>query len=292
MPITNSCDANIIRADEYQNLVLERDGDALYFSMNVKPIPCYTWALVRDIHSFQSMVAAGHERARCLVLASSTPGIFSLGGDLELFRAVGERRDRNLLIQYAELCATVLHNHMSAPDVVTVSLLEGDALGAGLESALASDIVVAEKGIRAGFPEVLFDLVPGHGAFYLLARKLGAKRAEALIRDGNVHSIEDLNAMGLIDVLAEPGKGRQAIRDLLRENQKSWNSFRALKHIKRHHQAITQDAILASAYIWVDAAMRLSPRSVRKMEKLVSAQLRRVGLAVPAMIRHSDSVAA
>lgn len=290
---TKPCgNTGVIRVDEYEHLVLERDGDVLYFSMNVKPIPCYTWALVRDIHSFQSMMAATPERARCLVLASTTPGIFSLGGDLDLFRTVGERRDRQMLMEYAEACATVLHNHMNAPDAVTISLLEGDALGAGFESALASDIVIAEKGIRAGFPEVLYDLVPGHGAFYLLARRLGVKHAEEMIREGNVHAIEDLYAIGLIDILVEPGKGRQTVRELVRDNEKSWNSFQALQHIKRHHQAITKEAILASAYIWVDASMRLSTRNVRKMEKLVSAQLRRVGLSVPPVLRHSNSVAA
>lgn len=272
----------------YNNLSIFRDADgaALYFGMNVVPRPCYTWNLVHDIINFQNtLVSPRHnmEQPLCVVWASVTPGVFSLGGDLTLFQSLIESQDRKTLARYAVDCVTGLFNHMSLPNVVTVSLLEGDALGAGLETALSSDVVIAEKGIRCGFPEVLFNLVPGHGAFYLLARRIGAKAAERMIRDGNVLTSEQLHELGLVDVLVDKGCGRRAVRQLIEDNRKTWNAFRALQHIKRHCTPITHEALLASADIWVDAAMQLSERDLRMMARLVRRQEKRVGLATVAM---------
>lgn len=271
----------------YHNLSIFRDADgaALYFGMNVVPRPCYTWDLVNDIIHFQNtLVKTSHdmEQPLCVVWASTTPGVFSLGGDLTLFQSLIESRDRKTLARYAEDCVTGLFNHMTLPNVVTVSLLEGDALGAGLETALSSDVVIAERGIRCGFPEVLFNLVPGHGALHLLARRIGTKAAERLIREGNVLTSEQLYELGLVDILVEKTDGRRAVRQLIEDNRKTWNAFSALKHIKRHCMPITKEALFASANIWVDAAMRLSKRDLRMMAHLIRRQEKRIGIATNA----------
>jgi DSF synthase len=234
--------------------------------------------MTRDVIAFQEAFAARAHRPRVLVWSSETPGVFSLGGDLTLFRSLIETRDRKTLAQYADDCVTGLYNHLNTPDSVTVSLLEGDVLGAGLEMALTSDIVIAERGGSAGFPEVLFNLVPGHGAFHLLARRIGMQSAEKMIRDGSKFTVEELHTMGLVDVLVDKGQGRQAVRDLLKTHDKTWNAFQALHHIKRQYMPITREALSASARIWVDAAMRLSDRNLRMMEKLVRAQEKRLAL--------------
>ncbi len=287
MQALQSAQTFLLEAQRYENLSIYRDaeGEALYMSMNARPRPCFSWSLVQDVLTFQKRFAAtvssGPMPPRCLVWASENQSIFSLGGDLDLFQSLISTHDRKALHHYAEGCVDGLYNHMMAPDVVTVSILEGDALGAGFEVALSSDIVIAECGVRAGFPEVLFNLVPGHGAFYLLSRRIGPRAAEKMIRDGGVHTAEELHALGLIDILVSKGEGRQALRELLQKQRKSWNSFQALQHIKRHHQPITREALMASASIWVDAAMRLTDRNLRMMERLVNAQGKRVGLATP-----------
>ena len=44
--------------------------------------------------------------------------------------------------------------------MTTISLVQGDALGGGFESALSSDIIVAEESAQLGLPEILFNLFP------------------------------------------------------------------------------------------------------------------------------------
>ena len=186
-----------------------------------------------------------------------------------------------MLTHYIEDCAGALRNLINTPDTVTVSVLEGDALGAGLETALASDVIVAERGIRAGFPEVLFNLIPGVGGFYLAARRIGPRAAEKMIREGNVHTAEELHALGLVDILVDKGEGRRAVRELLNREKKSWNTYQALQHVKRQYLPITKDMFLTNAKIWVDAVMRLTDRDLRMMKRLIHAQEKRVGMVAP-----------
>lgn len=264
----------------YDNLLTftDNDGQALWWSMDVRPRPCFSWPLIRDILEFQKSFAAATTRPLCVVMASETPGIFSLGGDLSLFHSSIENQDHVRLGQYAEDCVSAIYNLQNTPGAVTVAVLEGDALGAGLESALSNDIVIAERGVRVGFPEVLFNLVPGHGAYYLVARRAGMQVADKLIQQGNVHSVEELHELGLIDILVDKGQGRTAVRELIESKKRCWNAFYALQQIKRHHQPISREALSASAKIWVEAAMRLTKRNLRMMEHLIRAQERRAGI--------------
>ncbi len=261
----------------YQNLVTHYDEASLstWVSMDSRPRPSFTWPLIHDILKFQDNLPRNPERHRYLISASRAKGIFSLGGDLTMFQEAIEKQDRVGLSLYAEDCATVLFNHLNAP-AVTISLLEGDALGAGLESALASDIVIAERTMHGGFPEVLFNLVPGHGAYQLVARRAGARQAEEMVLSGKLYSAEELHALGLIDILIEPGTGYEAVREFQERHARHWNAFRAHTMIKRLHQPVTRELLSASSGIWVEAAMRLAQRDLKLMQRLVRAQDRRL----------------
>lgn len=274
--------------EAHDNLRLFRDcdGEVLYMSMHVRPRPCVSWGMTRDALAFQRRLREpGYldQRPRCLVFASETPDIYSLGGDLDLFRRVIASGDRATLAQYAEDCVMALYQHINTPDMVTVSLLEGDALGAGLECALASDLVIAERGRRAGFPEMLFNLVPGHGAFHMLARRVGMAAAERLIREGSMHTTDELHELGAVDMLVERGAGRRAVRELVQDNRRRWNAFQALHHIRRNYLPVNLESLRTSACIWVDAAMNLGERNLRMMEKLVRAQQRRLDAGAAAL---------
>lgn len=63
-------------------------------------------------------------------------------------------------------------------DLTTVSLIQGDALGGGFEASLSSNLIIAERGVKMGLPEVIFNLFPGMGAYSILSRKVGAATAE------------------------------------------------------------------------------------------------------------------
>ena len=256
------------------------DQEAVWYAMHAQPRPCFSPGLLADIAAFQDRTEAlarnGQMTISYLVLHSRVPGVFNLGGDLNLFRQHIEAGDRAGLRTYAKACIDVLYAnaiHLHLP-ITTISLVQGSALGGGFEAALSSSVVIAEKGAEMGLPEILFNLFPGMGAYSLLSRKLDARRAEALITAGRLYTAEELFEMGVVDVLAEPGEGEAAVDRYIKLHQRAANGRRAIARVREYLNPLTYEELIDIAEIWVDAALNLTPRDLRLMGKLVGAQNR------------------
>lgn len=251
--------------------------------MHASPRPCYTPELLDELNQWceglQNRTQPANARGiRYHVLASKVPGVFNLGGDLDLFRQLVLSKNEFGLYQYAKASIDVLYSNIVHfyQDVTTISLVQGDALGGGFEAALSSDILIAERGAKMGLPEILFNLFPGMGALSLLSRKIGSVKAERMILSGKVYSAEELYELGIVDILAEPGQGESAVYDYIRKENKASNGYRALRAAKDCvNPPITYGELKKIVEIWVDAALRLDQRDLRMMELLVTRQTQR-----------------
>lgn len=248
--------------------------------MNAEPRPCFTGVLLREIVDWFGDVAKRVDDPECtdvnyVVVASAHPGVYNLGGDLNLFRQLIEARDRESLYKYAQACIRPLFlnaMHLNRPNLKTITLVQGDALGGGFECALSGNVLIAERGSKMGFPEILFNLFPGMGAMSLLGRKVGYSKAEKLILSGKLYSAEEMYELGAVDVLAEPGCGEQAVYEFIRKEIRQRNGALALRTAREISQPISHDELMRIAEIWVDAALRLEAKDLRMMERLVARQ--------------------
>ena len=246
--------------------------------MQARPRPCFTSDLLRELLStYRRLEQTGTHAGQPVkyhVLASNTPGVFNLGGDLDLFRHLIETRDRDGLMTYATACIDPMYIAMNGfgRDITFISLVQGSALGGGFEAALAADVLIAERGSRLGLPEILFNLFPGMGAFSVLSRKIGAAAAERMILSGRMYAAEELYEMGVVDVLAEEGQGESAVFDHIARENRASNGFRALRSARKSCNPVTYDELLRITTIWVDAALQLQRRDLRMMERLVARQ--------------------
>jgi DSF synthase len=125
-----------------------------------------------------------------------------------------------------------------------------------------------------GFPEVLFNLFPGMGAFSFLSRKVGRRTAERLITSGAIYSARELYDLGVVDVITADGTGEAAVYSYIRKHSKQGNGRRAFERARLEVEPITREEMLRILEIWVDAALRLEERDLRMMERLVRAQQR------------------
>jgi DSF synthase len=158
--------------------------------------------------------------------------------------------------------------------MTTFSLVQGDALGGGFEAALSASVLVAEESARMGFPEILFNLFPGMGAFSFLSRKIGRRAAEEMITSGTIYSARQLFDMGVVDVLTPDGTGEAAIYSYIRKHAKAANGRRAFERVRTEITPITRQELMQVVEIWADAALRIEDRDLRMMERLVRAQQR------------------
>ena len=120
------------------------------------------------------------------------------------------QRDRAALLRYGRACINILYRNMVGLNLpmITIGLVQGDALGGGFESLLSFNVIVAEKGARFGLPETVFGLFPGMGAHAFLTRRLGAAQAERMILTGGIYTAEEMYALGHRPCPGRAGPGR------------------------------------------------------------------------------------
>ncbi len=255
--------------------------------------PHFSSGLLHDVATMQTTLPriqaarqeAGQAPLRYYISGSRIPGVFNLGGDLALFMNAIQHGDRDGLRAYAKLCIEVAYNiHVAFRlPMITISMIQGDALGGGFEAALSADVIIAERRARFGLPEVLFNLFPGMGAFSFLSRRLDATRAEKMILSGRVYTAEEMAEMGIVDVVAEDGFGEEAVRDYMAHDQRRHNAHYAMCQARRRVNPVTFEELSDITDLWVDAALRLTENDLRRMHRLVSAQARRHGKTVDPM---------
>lgn len=267
---------------EQIDVELRLEDQALWCYLKPQGRPAFTEDMLSDLHRVQDFIvrlAAGREHdahtgLRWVVLASRTPGVFNLGGDLALFSEMIRSRDKEGLRHYAHSCVEVgyLNSAGYKGDVITVGLAQGDALGGGFESLLSCDVLIAERRARFGLPEILFNLFPGMGAHPFLGRRMSPAAAQRIILSGEMYTAEAMHAAGVVDVLVEDGTGELAAREYIRANGPRGNAHAAVYNARRRLNPVTLEDLRDVADIWVDAAMGLTEQDLRRMSHLVAAQ--------------------
>ena len=272
----------------YDQMDVTFDGPqkTAWVRFNSTTSPSFTNALLDDLLRFRRAVRdllAGQSREEAplkfVVSASRMPGIYNLGGDLTYFGDCIRRRDRKALRAYAHKCCEMVYHGYTAfrQPVVLVGLIEGDALGGGFECALSCGVLIAERKARFGMPEVLFNLFPGMGAYSLLQRRVGQIKAEEMILSGRIYTAEEMHALGLVDMVVDDGKGEDAVRDYIARNMKRHSTIQAIHDVRRRAGGITLQELLDVTDRWVEEGMHLDEGNLRRMERLRSAQMRRMG---------------
>ena len=243
--------------------------------------PYFSHAQLDDIRAVQNAVRDGLHlnlpnfdavKLKYMVFGSKLPGIFSLGGDLKLFRDLIAKRDRHGLELYSRKATDAIFYHAAnTADVMTFSLVQGSAMGGGFEAALAGNVVVAERGSRLGFPEVLFGLFPGMGAYTLLRRRVDCATAEKIILSAKNYPAEELAKLGIVDVLCEPGEGEHAVYSYI-SRQAHRPGVLAFRRALNRARVIDRKELYAIADEWVETALNLPHENLKRIDRLVAGQ--------------------
>jgi DSF synthase len=258
----------------------DADLGTLWGFITAQDRPNYNLPLLRDTMTWQMETKRLFDRPetplRYMVLGSRFPGIFNLGGDLEMFASCIERQDRETLRHYSHLCIEIVDRvwHCNDMSVVNIGLAQGDALGGGFEALMCFDVIIAERQARFGLPEVLFGLFPGMGAYSILTRKMGASAAERMILGGKVYSAEEMYDMGIVSVLADEGRGEEATRAYIESNRTRHAGHVGVYKAGRRANPLDLAELRDIVDIWVETALKLTDKDLRMMRRLAAAQTR------------------
>ena len=265
----------------YKTIRLEWSSDLRLLRVRtcVKPIQCYSLAAMGELQQMLSDISANPGLVRHFVMTSDVPRVFNFGGDLALFVLLVRAGDVESLQLYARRCVDLVWWMENAANlgIHTTVLSQGDTLGGGLESVLPFHKIIFERSAQAGFPEVLFNLFPGMGAWDFTIRKAGFAVANEMILSGRLYSAEELLARRMVDVLAEDGEGEAAIERVLRDVDSRHRGTLTALRAQRMAAPIHYETLMSIVDLWAESALSLTDRDLRLMERLARAQARKAG---------------
>jgi DSF synthase len=248
--------------------------------LSPKPRACVTRKVLDGVHIALGWIRAANrdnaDRVRHVVLTSDTPGVFSLGGDLDHFADCIQNGDRETMLKYALDCVHMGHvfNTGFEGTISTTSVVRGLALGGGLEGAACCQTIICEEGSTLQLPEIKFGMFPGMGAISYLSRRAPPQEVRRMVETGEAVDLDASLRIGLIDDLTPVGAGMAAAHQ---RNERLAQGFHA-RMATRYAMALAQGPSLAEletiARAWVDVAFKIDPRDIRLMQRLAGHQLK------------------
>ena len=153
--------------------------------------------------------------ARCLILQSCVPGVFSAGADLKERQEMSEAAVLSYLADLKHLISS-----LESLPVPVLAAVDGPALGGGLELLLGCDLILASERAVFGQPETRLGVMPGAGGTVRLTNILGPLRAASLVLTGRRISGQQAEQWGLVASQVNhqdlQHTTRQVARDILR----------------------------------------------------------------------------
>lgn len=144
--------------------------------------------------------------ARVAILTGEGARSFCAGGDIEAWSSLdAETFSRRWLRDGHEA-----FDALARLAVPLIAVLNGHALGGGLELAACADLRIAEAHVKIGQPEPSLGIIPGWSGTQRASRRFGAQRVRRMALFGEVYSAGEALALGLVDQVVATGEGSAA----------------------------------------------------------------------------------
>jgi enoyl-CoA hydratase len=181
-------------ADMTDVLTWSRHEGVLHAVMSRPPANALGPPLLAALSELVDEFEAGGDKV--LVLSSAVPAFFAAGADVKHVAGLSPQEFADYLRS-----ARVPFERLAACGRPSIAVLDGRALGGGLELAMACTLRFASRTARLGLPEVTLGLIPGAGATQRLPRLIGRGRALELMLSGREIHGDEAWRIGLVDRL-------------------------------------------------------------------------------------------
>jgi enoyl-CoA hydratase/carnithine racemase len=159
--------------------------------------------LARDLGAACAELSADQE-VRVVLVTSTSAKAFCVGADL---KERSSFTDADLMAQRP--VARAAYGGVLNLPMPTLAVVEGLALGGGLEIALSCDLIIAGSAAVVGLPEVSVGVIPGGGGTQLLTRRIGWSRAAGMIFTARRMPATEAASLGVVDEVLEAGTARE-----------------------------------------------------------------------------------
>jgi 3-hydroxyacyl-CoA dehydrogenase/enoyl-CoA hydratase/carnithine racemase len=205
-----------------------KDGIAL-ITMNNPPVNQFSSNFTAEL--MEAVTGAFEDdKVKALVL-TGTGKNFIAGADITEVQHVKKKEEAFKAV----LSLAQFFNKIEIGPKPVVAAINGNALGGGLELAMACHYRVAAKGANLGQPEVQIGLIPGAGGTQRLPRLVGLQNALEMITTGNPIKSERALSRALVDEVVDEAQllnaaFKAAGKLLKREINMQYHTTRFINH--------------------------------------------------------------
>lgn len=157
----------------------------------------------------QACRAIERSDARVAILTGEGAKSFCAGGDIEAW----SRLDADTFSRRWLRDGHDAFDALARLTVPLIAVLNGHALGGGLELAACADLRIAEAHVKIGLPETGLGIIPGWSGTQRASRRFGAGLVRRMALFGEVFSAEEAQALGLVDRVVTTGEGAAAAQN-------------------------------------------------------------------------------
>jgi enoyl-CoA hydratase/carnithine racemase len=193
----------------YQTVSLQKVDHVMVVNLNTVVNDQAGMARLSDELTERCREIAWDEEVRVVVIAGSGEKSFSLDVDLKGMVSGGGQKEEMRFLAVAEPIAKI--------DRPVIAAIQGDAIGQGLEMALACDIRIAGETSRFGLPQIKKGLIPWDGGTQRLTRLVGRGKALEMILTGETMSAEEAYRFGLVSQVVPPKELMAIVMKMARE---------------------------------------------------------------------------
>ena len=215
---------------------------AIWSRWSPRPRPSFNPGLLKGLSAYCRFVEETEASIECLgesmpveytVLASSVPGVFNLGGDLDLFTRLIETADAAGLAQYGTACVDVLYrklrrtwsadfDHLARARRMPRRRFRGGAVERHYSRRATRTFRLPGNPVQS---------VSRNGRVLVPRPQGGTPRDRGALSTGKLYSADDMLALGVVDCVVDTGQGESAVASLVNETAAAvmgWSASPAL----------------------------------------------------------------
>ena len=207
---------------------LEADIAHLCFDLQGSPVNKFDTATLKELE--QALAVLAQDSSIAGLVCSSAKSSFIVGADIAEFTALFKlpKGELKAWVEQSNRVFTALEE-LPFP---TVSVINGHALGGGLEFCLATDFRIASPQASLGFPEVGLGICPGFGGTVRAPRIMELGSALQWIVSGKQVDAQQALASGAVDSICDTELLLESALEQISQSQEDktiWLESRVLK---------------------------------------------------------------